>query len=751
MTEDPWTPLGAWSTAWVLMNERMDIFMNTQKTWMTCSLLLMGVFCHAEQLKPGGSVNMRDYEFPVVSMVDGHPVYMIGDVAIYGVSPTSVPGLMLQENNHDPVTKIVPKKSYEIRSNYIGVNPSRLPSSAKNEELPYTEVHAIDGDPITAWVDRGSWPAGSEEPWIRIDLPRPTLIDHVKLVPPKHFPIFTTQPDGMWTWPGLVPEHYLIQVSTNGTTWQTIREVQDQPIPGTLQDHKSGTKASIQVLQFEIGKVIHGLRIIAKKTRQFFSGFGFGLAELELIDQAGRNMALVSNGGMVFVSSTNYGFQNRRQTRQDLWPLMYDLGVKWVRTGYWTDTTTWFYVEKTPGVMKLDPVTKDALIEATDYGVTVAQCLYTMPMFRGAPVYQNSYPGVDHGNVFRSYHTIHNHPKTREQFDAWREYVRFMIRELGEYVRYWEIWNEYFDVSSSPDWPETDEPYDDYTELLRVASEEIRGANPDHKIIWGAMVPFLVPRIFEALLSRGAGQLGDFVAWHPYQPGRPEVLAPQRRDVALPDYPEITTSQQMLDKGREIAARHDYRGGFIANEYWHGTRPPSNELEKAKYGLRNAILHASNDILFFWCETWHNYNPKATAGLLRVGPSGSPDTSQAPAPVYYGLRTLCTVMDEARPTSTLDISAGNQTDAIEIHEFSSPGGKLIALWRPIDADDTSQAIKTDVLIQGKRTDGLEILDILNGTTQKGQFHHVNNGTLVPDLLVRDFPVFLKLTGTDHAS
>ena len=72
---------------------------------------------------------------PIRAMCDGVPVYGYGYTFIYGVSPTFVEGVRLQDGNPAQATKIRPKRSWEIESNLFGVSP-HLPRTELNDFQP---------------------------------------------------------------------------------------------------------------------------------------------------------------------------------------------------------------------------------------------------------------------------------------------------------------------------------------------------------------------------------------------------------------------------------------------------------------------------------------------------------------------------------------------------------------------------------------------------------------------------------------
>ena len=84
-------------------------------------------------------------EQPVRAVCDGVPVYGFGYTYVLGVSPDLVSGAPLQEGNGAAVTKIRPKKSWEIQSNRMGATSPRIPRSPLNDPQPQLAIRLIDG------------------------------------------------------------------------------------------------------------------------------------------------------------------------------------------------------------------------------------------------------------------------------------------------------------------------------------------------------------------------------------------------------------------------------------------------------------------------------------------------------------------------------------------------------------------------------------------------------------------------------
>ena len=95
------------------------------------------------------------------------------------------------------------------------------------------------------------------------------------------------------------------------------------------------------------------------------------------MDRAGTNLALISRGAGVTVSSTSYGLLNDRITQDLLWgPLPYNLGNTWVRVGPDNGSFTWNYVEiERAGLRSIPAQTSLCITECVCNGIHVIMVL----------------------------------------------------------------------------------------------------------------------------------------------------------------------------------------------------------------------------------------------------------------------------------------------------------------------------------------------------------------------------------------
>ena len=157
-------------------------------------------------------------------------------------------------------------------------------------------------------------------------------------------------------------------------------------------------------------------------------------------------------------------------------------------------------------------------------------------------------------------------------------------------------------------------------------------------------------------------------------------------------------------------------------------------------------------VIPFWCgpvhtQFWHD------AGMFRSTFTSDPVNHQAPEAAYYVLRTLCAVMDGAEPAE-VDVPLSSKAPEFECYSFTLPGkGMLVAVWLRGRTEDCHRGVESDVVIKGVSAQKVTGVDTLNGFEQELDHRHESAGIVVPGLLVRDYPVLLRLrvsTGSPDA-
>jgi hypothetical protein len=279
--------------------------------------------------------------------------------------------------------------------------------------------------------------------------------------------------------------------------------------------------------------------------------------------------------------------------------------------------------------------------------------------------------------------------------------------------------------------------------------EVVREEYPEAKIVMGSRWR----RDAEAILAilDEVGPIFDVVAWHPWY----------QADVASKDFIEYPGWVRNLKKDCEARG---FRGEYMATEWtWSASYPipPEqpiriSEMQKAKYAARLTLTHLALDVYSFWNETFQQNIAGYAIGLLRNSFSASPLNPTQPEPIYYVMRTLSTVMDEANPAEMkVQISAGfdrpidgwatPSADRVEWYAFRKPDGQLmLALWtRGHSLDDDSQQVIADVMFPGVKLNKACAIDVLNGTEQSLSVAHDGDNTVLRSIHIQDWPIIIS--------
>jgi hypothetical protein len=430
--------------------------------------------------------SFEDYA-SVEARVDGEPVYGLDYMMyIYGVSPDLMPGIVLQQGNSNPRVKIRPKKSWEIKHNFLGSNTAQQPRSRQNDLPTFLPIHLIDGDRDTAWASFGSLRPEVRPEWIRIDLPIEATVASVALVLSKKF-----KPRSNFG--RALPKQLTVKLSRDAAHWETVYENQnvDVAIADTLEITFPPRRAKqIWVVGNDFTKPL------IESWAGLGSGMpGFSIGELEVRDPAGNNLALVSRGAGVTVSSTDFTHADNRLTAEALWaPLQYDMGMKWVRScGGGCGPYQWFAMERSKGHYEVDSVMDRWFTDLAQRGVNL---IMGADMALGNPIYQNPakqptwpdarWTGLPNPGWWSE--------ETPQMLAAWPAFVDFLVRHFKDRAHIWEVGNEW------NEWGWDDQRAVRYMRIFEITYAAIKKADPSARVMFGSTLTF-APDLILTLLG----------------------------------------------------------------------------------------------------------------------------------------------------------------------------------------------------------------------------------------------------------
>ena len=649
----------------------------------------------------------------------GVPVYGFGFSYIYGLSPDLASAAVLQQGNESPTKKIVPKKSWQIKSNRIGATPPRMPRTARSDIQPLLGVHLIDGDPETHWCSRGQNRSTVEPAWLRIDLARETEIHSIEIVP---------RDDNLG-----MPKHLTVRLSRDGWNWDTVYDNQNHPHPADAQPQTiefAPTRAK------QIWIVGHDLRIC------YMTSHIFSVAEVRVLDKEGENVALLSQGAAVTVSSFESYIASQRETHQTLWPTHYDLGVEWIRINYAGSVLNWRVVEREKGVYEIDPIADAAITQAVkngckiNFGLGFTNWLYTA---------QNRPPRKDEKQRFLANEVASlSFPRSEEpeMLEGFKNYVRFMVQHFKDRVDYYEIWNE--QSNGYGGWYDAGPEH--FAHWVKEVSPIIKEIDPQAKVVFGSLSG-LGPRRevgidwLKTCFEEGIAPHIDMICWHGYYG-------------AAPGTPEWESYVADIQETKQLAESYSYEGEYSHSEWCIFSPYPQNsteglpwisEIVKAKHMARFAVTTLGQDVLFYWNETWADGHIDRDVGLFRNGFSASPVSPTQPQPSYYVLRTLCTVFDEAR-AAPLDVEFSNTEQKLEVSTFELPTGeRLLSVSLAGTSVDESPLVQSDICISGLQVEKAIGIDVLNGTEQKLVLNTQDGVRVLKNIMIKDYPQVICLS------
>ena len=217
-----------------------------------------------------------------------------------------------------------------------------------------------------------------------------------------------------------------------------------------------------------------------------------------------------------------------------------------------------------------------------------------------------------------------------------------------------------------------------------------------------------------AILDSDVMPLVDAISWHPFYNNRADETYYQT-------YPDL------VGQIRARAEAHGFQGEYIAEEMgWAIEGYPSTEgqllttaARSMVYQLRTIVTHRALDVVPI-------IGPPGREQSLPIARTNALLAGATPTPI--GVRVTA--------------SAAH----LRQYAFSLPNGdRLVALWTdwlPVDEDP---GVPATVTLEGLAGSTAEAIDVMAGTAQQLVTTDVNGGLVIGDLLVKDYPTFIRVS------
>lgn len=725
--------------------------MNIKRLFLEVAFILftaLGIMSSSDVL--GQVTGLSGSEEPQVQTVcEGSPVKRFGFCWVLGEAPTLLDDATLQVGNNAPRIKVHPKESGQIRKNYLGVTTTRMPRSTANDYLPLEAVNLIDGNLQTCWMSRSQAQPDVQQVWIRLDFPVEQTISRVVL---RKRPLSDQQRSTLGWGPikgaaevgrGM-PATVTIKASRDGRTWDTICDGSTDDTSAKFDCEFRFSARPVKQLWIMAGDLPLVENIL----------YAFSIAEVEVFDEHGSNVALVSRGTGITVNSTYHSPGQELAAHRWYWPLHYNAGFKWARVGYHDDPINWHWVEKQKGVFAIDPATDAAITELVSNGVDIVMSLnfgnrlYCGPSTRVIP------------QLWEWNYDMPKPPTTPEALAAWARYVEFMVKHFRGRVHHFEVWNEWNISCYWGDNPNLEH----FLAVARTAIPVIRKNAPDAKIMMGSWAGFPhgismwktnelagKEKAFNYLqATRALASEVDEIGWHPFYQTDPDRLKTYTADVrALQGWlHDVGFKGHCMVTEWNYSALYPAMSEQAAAKAWSGPFR-ATEMEKAKYVAQVFTRHTGLGLESFFCEMYFPQFGVLDLSLLRRSFDSDPISPLQPQAAYYVTRNLATMLDGLEPAA-FECTVEPRPQNLEMFTFAAENCRALALWRGGHAQDRCVPVPVDVRITSAYRSATAY-DPVNGVRQDLVVTPRDSGSEIKGLLVGDAPLLVRFSGNDNVT
>ncbi len=193
-------------------------------------------------------------------------------------------------------------------------------------------------------------------------------------------------------------------------------------------------------------------------------------------------------------------------------------------------------------------------------------------------------------------------PETEKQIEGYKKYIEFMLKEIGDYTRYYEIWNE----PNMTTFNYRRAPGDVYMTMTKVAADLIHRANKDNKVCAFGMTYLglkksdiskrLPKEYYNECLDSGLCDCVDAIAIHPY--GGIDSLEKRVMENIVGWYRD------------EFKAKYNKTLPMWNTELGYSASQLDSEDRKGFFNSRSCIYLKSRDLAAFNC--FYNFEKKGT-------------------------------------------------------------------------------------------------------------------------------------------
>jgi hypothetical protein len=309
--------------------------------------------------------------------------------------------------------------------------------------------------------------------------------------------------------------------------------------------------------------------------------------------------------------------------------------------------------------------------------------------------------------------------ETQAEIAQYIEFVEMVVSHFKGRIPYYEIWNEPGEI-----------PLNNYTNLIQEVVPIIHDDDPNAKIIIGAYAgpwdygypgygkyqrfSLNVDRVYD-LIRSGVISLVDGISWH-------SMYDNIASDPYYQNYPNMITGIKSLAESR------GFTGEFFVDEVLFTTvfedgadgGPPRTTTIAAKYYTRSIAEHRGLDV-------------ELTINTFFQEGGLSP------------IQNINNALSGAEPIE-LKVAVESEIPNLRVYTFSLPeNDRLIAIWDNGDPAEFDPGDRATVTISSILTTAVLGIDVFYGFEQELITAMEDGHLVIRDLLVKDYPILIRLT------
>lgn len=351
---------------------------------------------------------------------------------------------------------------------------------------------------------------------------------------------------------------------------------------------------------------------------------------------------------------------------------------------------------------------------------------------------------------------------SQEALDAWKAYVRALVKRYRGKVSCYEVWNEpdgKWCWKKGPDGAE-------YGRFVRDTAEAVHQADKDAKVFGGVICLRDLKFVNDALQAGMAGNI-EALTFHEYTPT--EVTLKERVDALRALCASYDPNIRIVQG--ESGSQSSSRGaGAMRGAAW-------TPRKQAKQLLRHAVADLMNEVEFtsyFSCmdmiealngttDDKQSYLDYGYFGVLGADfdENGFASGAYTEKPSYYAYQNLCALLSEDPALVTLPVLMRKEPsqrllgdDYYDLNMFRAgflrpDGSTAFAYWHPADLLTTEFEATVSFQIAGQKQD-IRLIDPMDGAVYALPETMVErqsaNCVVLRNLPIRDYPLFLTFGG-----